>query len=126
MKVTDKTKFWGYCAAAALCALSLTAQDQPPPPAGAAGASGPARAGRGTPVAEVVGDAKAGQAYFNGEGKCNTCHSPTGDLKGVGSKYGTTVLQAHIVYPRAKGTFGSTIREASQEIPIAVTVTPPN
>jgi mono/diheme cytochrome c family protein len=29
-------------------------------------------------VAEVVGDARAGQAYFNRDGQCGTCHSPTG------------------------------------------------
>src|ERR1700733_2621453 len=34
----------------------------------------------------VTGDAKAGQAYFNGAGKCNACHSPTGDLAHLGSK----------------------------------------
>jgi cytochrome c oxidase cbb3-type subunit 3 len=33
------------------------------------------------------GDAKAGEAYFNGSvGKCSTCHSVTGDLKGIGQK----------------------------------------
>ena len=33
------------------------------------------------------GDAKAGEAFFNGPvGKCNTCHSVTGDLKGIGQK----------------------------------------
>ena len=33
------------------------------------------------------GDAKAGEAYFNGSvGKCSTCHSPTGDLKGIDAK----------------------------------------
>ena len=33
------------------------------------------------------GDAKAGEAFFNGTvGKCNTCHSVTGDLKGIGEK----------------------------------------
>ncbi len=36
----------------------------------------------------AVGDAKAGQAYFNGSiGKCSTCHSVTGDLRGIGTKY---------------------------------------
>src|SRR5947209_20248295 len=34
----------------------------------------------------LVGDAKAGEAFFNGVGKCNSCHSPTGDLKGIGAK----------------------------------------
>jgi hypothetical protein len=36
----------------------------------------------------LSGDAKAGEAFFNGPvGKCSTCHSVTGDLKGVGQKY---------------------------------------
>ncbi len=38
-------------------------------------------------VDPLVGDAKAGQAYFNGPGKCSTCHSPTGDLAGIANKY---------------------------------------
>ncbi len=34
-----------------------------------------------------TGDPKAGEAYFNGSvGKCSTCHSVTGDLKGIGQK----------------------------------------
>jgi len=37
-------------------------------------------------VNPLVGDAKAGQSYFNGAGKCNTCHSVTGDLAGIGGK----------------------------------------
>jgi cytochrome c oxidase cbb3-type subunit 3 len=33
------------------------------------------------------GDPKAGETFFNGPvGKCNTCHSVTGDLKGIGEK----------------------------------------
>jgi mono/diheme cytochrome c family protein len=38
-------------------------------------------------VDPLVGDAKAGEAYFNGPGKCNTCHSVTGDLAGIGEKF---------------------------------------
>jgi mono/diheme cytochrome c family protein len=35
------------------------------------------------------GDPKAGEAFFNGPvGKCSTCHSVTGDLKGIGQKTG--------------------------------------
>lgn len=37
-------------------------------------------------VDPLVGDAKAGEAYFNGPGKCSTCHSPTGDLAGIADK----------------------------------------
>ena len=47
----------------------------------------------------VTGDAKAGQAYFNGAGKCNSCHSPAGDLAKVGTKYDATALQARFLYP---------------------------
>lgn len=38
-------------------------------------------------VNPLVGDAQAGEAYFNGAGKCNTCHSVSGDLAGIGAKY---------------------------------------
>ena len=48
----------------------------------------------------LVGDAKAGEAYFNGAGKCTTCHSVTGDLAHVGSKYDPVNLQQKIVMPR--------------------------
>src|SRR5580704_6856303 len=46
------------------------------------------------------GDAKAGEAYFNGAvGQCNTCHSVTGDLKGIGQKTGNDAgnMQASIL-----------------------------
>ncbi|HEY1340061.1 MAG TPA: cytochrome c [Bryobacteraceae bacterium] len=51
----------------------------------------------------VTGDPKAGAAYFNGAGKCNTCHSPTGDLRGVGAKYDPPTLQARLINPRPFG-----------------------
>ena len=54
----------------------------------------------------LVGDAKAGEAFFNGAGKCNTCHSPTGDLQGIGAKYDPVTLQGRIVMPRGRGGRG--------------------
>ncbi len=33
----------------------------------------------------LVGDAKAGQAYF--AARCSSCHSPTGDLNGIGDRF---------------------------------------
>jgi cytochrome c oxidase cbb3-type subunit III len=36
------------------------------------------------PPSIVVGDAKAGEAFFNA--KCSACHSPTGDLRGIATK----------------------------------------
>jgi cytochrome c oxidase cbb3-type subunit III len=47
----------------------------------------------------VTGNASAGEAYFNGEGKCNTCHSPTGDLAHIAAKMSPTDLQQTFLYP---------------------------
>jgi len=49
----------------------------------------------------LIGDAKAGEQYFNGAGGCAKCHSPTGDLKGVGAKYDAPTLQERVVLPRS-------------------------
>jgi mono/diheme cytochrome c family protein len=49
------------------------------------------------PINVVVGDAKAGAAFFGGPGKCGSCHSVTGDLAGIGSKYEPKALQNLIV-----------------------------
>jgi cytochrome c oxidase cbb3-type subunit 3 len=46
-----------------------------------------------------TGDAKAGAVYFNGAGKCNTCHSPTGDLAGVAARYESQALLERFLYP---------------------------
>jgi cytochrome c oxidase cbb3-type subunit 3 len=47
----------------------------------------------------VTGDAKAGEAYFNGRGGCNACHSVTGDLAHIGGKYQPEQLQTRFVWP---------------------------
>jgi len=41
--------------------------------------------GRNRPATIVVGDAAQGQTYFGAT--CAKCHSPTGDLKGLATKY---------------------------------------
>ena len=46
-----------------------------------------------------IADRSAGEAYFNGAGKCRSCHSPTGDLAGIGRKYDTAMLRARILRP---------------------------
>ena len=48
----------------------------------------------------VTGDPKAGEAFFHGAGKCSACHSPAGDLKGVGAKYDPVTLQGRLLMPR--------------------------
>jgi mono/diheme cytochrome c family protein len=45
----------------------------------------------------LVGDAKTGETYFNGAGGCTKCHSVTGDLKGIGSKYDPPNIQLRVV-----------------------------
>src|SRR6185436_13359081 len=61
----------------------------------------PARAGGPSTInAIVVGDAAAGERYFTGAGKCATCHSPAGDLKGIGSRLSAATIQGRVVYPR--------------------------
>jgi hypothetical protein len=51
----------------------------------------------------LVGDARAGEAFFNGAGRCSSCHSPAGDLRGVGAKYeDAATLQERIVLPRRR------------------------
>lgn len=47
----------------------------------------------------VVGDPKAGEAYFNGAGRCNTCHSVDKDLAHIGSRYDPVALQQSFVMP---------------------------
>jgi len=51
----------------------------------------------------VSGNPKAGEAYFNGPGKCNTCHSLTGDLAHIGSKLEPGDLQQTFLYPGSRG-----------------------
>lgn len=45
------------------------------------------------------GDAKAGEAYFNGAGGCAKCHSISGDMAGIGKRYSPATLQQKIVFP---------------------------
>lgn len=61
------------------------------------------------PTDLLSGDAKAGEAYFNGAGTCSTCHSPTGNLKGVAAKYSVAALQQKWIFP------GSGLRGASRK-----------
>ncbi len=53
-------------------------------------------------TALLVGDPKAGLAYFNGAGKCSTCHSANGDLEHIGSKNQPLALTTSFLTPPAK------------------------
>jgi len=47
-----------------------------------------------------TGNAAAGKQYFEGAGGCATCHSPTGDLAGIASRYKGLELEEQMLYPR--------------------------
>jgi mono/diheme cytochrome c family protein len=70
----------------------------------------------------LTGDAKAGEAYFNGAGRCNTCHSPTGDLAHIASKYEPPTLQQKFLFPRTARFMGGGSGGPKPEM---VTVTEP-
>jgi cytochrome c oxidase cbb3-type subunit 3 len=86
---------------------------------------------RGSPIFEVqnvlTGDPKAGEAYFTGEGRCNRCHSPAGDLAGIGGRYSPVNLQQRFLFPMPAGRGGGRGRGAAPPgKPITITVTPPS
>jgi len=47
----------------------------------------------------ATGDAEAGRGYFNGKGGCSGCHSPTGDLAGIATRYQGLMLLQRMLYP---------------------------
>ena len=76
--------------------------------------------GRMRPATILVGDPKAGEAYFGAH--CATCHSVTGDLKGIANKFSDPrVLQQTWLMPRVYGGRGGASPRG-----VTVTVTLPN
>ncbi len=55
---------------------------------------------KGVDVADLqTGNAEAGKQYFNGAGGCANCHSPSGDLGGIASRYQGLKLEQRMLYP---------------------------
>ena len=56
---------------------------------------------RGVSVADLqTGSAEKGREYFNGAGGCSRCHSPSGDLAGVATRFQGLSLERRMLYPR--------------------------
>ena len=56
---------------------------------------------RGVDVSDLqTGNVEAGKQYFNGAGKCASCHSPTGDLAGIASRVEGLRLEERMLYPK--------------------------
>ena len=73
------------------------------------------------PIDILIGNADAGKTYFNGPGKCAKCHSTTGDLAGIGSRYEPKALQNAIVSGVSVGQPG----QPAHHPDITVTITLP-
>ncbi len=78
----------------------------------------------------LVGDATAGQAYF--ASKCSTCHSPTGDLQGIGSRVPDVMALQDLWVAgsagrggRGRGRGAGAAAGAADATAVTVTVTPP-
>jgi len=79
-------------------------------------------ASRQRPTTVLVGDAKAGEAYF--QSKCAGCHEVTGDLKNIGSRFpDARTLQQWWLVPGGGGGRGAA---NAKLIPATVTVTLPS
>ena len=65
------------------------------------------------PIEVLTGDIEAGKAYFHGAGTCSTCHSESGDLKGLASRITDPVaLQQRWLFP--------TLRRESRQVEVTV------
>jgi len=79
-----------------------------------------------TPQDVLIGDAKAGEAFFTGAGRCTTCHSAAGDLKGLASRLDPVNIQQRFLFPpvaRGRGAGGRGAGAAPAPLPTTVTVT---
>lgn len=69
----------------------------------------------------VTGNAAAGQAYFNAN--CKSCHSPTGDLARIGSRYQPDQLQNRFIWPAGgRGGPGGARQKVTVTLPNGQTI----
>jgi len=78
---------------------------------------------RGSPLFKagdvLTGNARAGEVYFNGEGGCAKCHTPTGDLAAIGRRMDPITIQQRFLFPNNVGSR----RRATPAPVVKVTVT---
>jgi cytochrome c oxidase cbb3-type subunit 3 len=63
-----------------------------------------------------TGNADAGKKYFEGTGGCAGCHSPTGDLAGIASRFKGLELEEQMLYPRRAKSKVTVTLASGQEI----------
>lgn len=88
---------------------------------------------RGSPIFQaqnvLTGDAAAGAAFFNGEGKCASCHTTTSlSLAGIGGRYEPIEIQQRFLFPGGggRGARGRGAAAPASPSAVKVTVTPAN
>jgi cytochrome c oxidase cbb3-type subunit 3 len=74
----------------------------------------------------VTGDAKAGEVYFNGAGRCNRCHSPAGDLGHIAARLEPEFLMRRFLYPASREFRARGETAANERARVMVTVTLPS
>ena len=73
---------------------------------------------RGVDDADLqTGNAEAGKQYFNGLGKCSTCHSPAGDLAGIATRLKGLKLEQRMLNP------GNATAKVTVTLPSGLSVT---
>lgn len=70
----------------------------------------------------ITGNAQKGAAFFNGDGHCANCHSTTGDLAHVATKYEPVELQRRILYPAPNFIDQILGKATTPPVPATVTV----
>lgn len=73
-----------------------------------------------------TGDAELGMKYFNGEGRCVTCHSPSGDLAGIGNRLEGLQLFRRILNPGDRGEGIPGVSAITHTVPSTVSVLLPS
>lgn len=76
------------------------------------------------PADLATGNAAAGREYFNGTGKCSSCHSSTGDLAGIGKRLQGLNLLRRMLYPSG-GPGRPAAAKATFQLPSGQTVVAP-
>ena len=72
------------------------------------------------------GNVDAGRAYFEGAGGCKSCHSPTGDLAGIASKYRGLALMQRMLNPTPGNAVAPAAGEKRKPAPVTATITFPS
>ena len=66
------------------------------------------------PIDVLTGDPEAGRRYFDGAGRCSTCHSPTGDFAGLRTRTSDALtLQQRVLFP--------TLTRSTKKVEVTVT-----